>query len=108
MHAWAPPRGLCPAGCVIIMICVYVLISLKDRKKYIGSTTDLARRLKEHNEGKTQSTKTRRPFILFGYQQTNTIKEAAILEKRYKQSHDALLRATKQGSFNIVNKVYGV
>lgn len=33
-----------------------------DGKLYIGSTSNLARRLKEHNTGLVQSTKPRRPF----------------------------------------------
>ncbi|MEW6674972.1 MAG: GIY-YIG nuclease family protein [Nitrospirota bacterium] len=36
---------------------VYVLLSEKDHKLYIGFTSDLKRRLKEHNEGKTLSTR---------------------------------------------------
>jgi putative endonuclease len=86
------------------MICVYVLVSLKDGNKYIGSTKDLDRRICEHVEGKSQSTQDRRPFVLFGYQETSTIKEAAILEKKYKHSHDSLLRSIRKGSFIIVNK----
>jgi putative endonuclease len=31
---------------------------------YIGSTTDLKRRFQEHNNGKVESTKYRRPFEL--------------------------------------------
>ncbi|MBZ0180937.1 MAG: GIY-YIG nuclease family protein, partial [Melioribacteraceae bacterium] len=36
---------------------VYILTSLKDSKRYIGMTSDLNRRLKEHNSGKVKSTK---------------------------------------------------
>ena len=44
--------------------CTYVLFSLKDRKFYLGFTTNLSRRLSEHSEGKTTSTRYRRPLIL--------------------------------------------
>lgn len=87
-----------------IMICVYVLHSLKDGNKYIGSTVDLDQRIREHVEGKSQSTRNRRPLVLFGYQETGTIEDAAILEKKYKRSHDFLLRSIRKGSFIIVNK----
>ena len=39
------------------MYYTYVLKSLKDGKNYIGSTSDLALRLKFHNEGLNKSTK---------------------------------------------------
>ena len=38
---------------------VYVLISVKTGRSYVGYTTDLARRILEHNRGDTRST---RPF----------------------------------------------
>jgi putative endonuclease len=47
---------------------VYVLLSQKDDKFYIGFTSDLERRLKEHNDGKAQSTKSRRPLKLLYYE----------------------------------------
>lgn len=43
---------------------VYVLESHKDKQRYIGFTTDLERRIEEHNMGKSFSTRTRRPFKL--------------------------------------------
>jgi putative endonuclease len=43
---------------------LYVLKSLKDEKLYIGVTSNVTRRLQEHNSGKNKSTKPRRPFIL--------------------------------------------
>lgn len=47
---------------------VYVLLSQKDNKFYIGFTSDLKRRIKEHDDGKTQSTKSRRPLKLLYYE----------------------------------------
>lgn len=43
---------------------VYILLSLKDKKRYIGYTQDITLRLKEHREGKVFSTKSRRPLKL--------------------------------------------
>jgi|SRR5581483_440744 len=42
---------------------VYVLLSAKDHEFYIGYTTDLQRRLQQHNARKNLSTKARAPFI---------------------------------------------
>ena len=53
------------------MYFIYVLQSLKDRKLYVGYTTDLNQRIEKHNSGSVSSTKGRRPFKLIffeGYQ----------------------------------------
>ena len=46
------------------MFYIYVLESLKNKTLYIGYTTDLAKRCKEHNQGLTISTKRYRPWKL--------------------------------------------
>jgi len=46
------------------MYYVYTLRSGKDDKLYIGSTSNLKKRLKEHKEGRVQSTSYRRPLEL--------------------------------------------
>lgn len=46
-------------------IYVYVMRSEKDQRFYVGMTSDVSRRLKEHNSGKTRSTKAYRPWVLF-------------------------------------------
>ena len=49
------------------MIYIYVLKSLKDNRWYTGSTRDLKRRIKKHNNGEIQSTKNRKPFRIIYY-----------------------------------------
>lgn len=44
--------------------CVYVLYSLKDHKRYIGFTTNLQRRVMQHNKGLNTSTRPRLPLKL--------------------------------------------
>lgn len=46
------------------MYFVYVLLSKKDQKFYIGYTQDVVERIKQHNAGSVDSTKSRRPFDL--------------------------------------------
>ena len=61
------------------MFYVYVLKSQKDEDLYIGSTNDLKRRSREHQEGKSFATKLRAPFELIYYE-------------AYKNENDARLR----------------
>ena len=42
----------------------YILFSNKLNKYYVGSTTDIARRLEEHNRGKEKFTKSGCPWII--------------------------------------------
>ncbi len=46
---------------------VYILSSKKDGKLYVGSTNDLKRRLKEHDDGLCGATRHRRPLELKAY-----------------------------------------
>jgi putative endonuclease len=62
----------------------YILISEKDQKRYIGSTSDIEKRIKEHNQGIVKSTKNRRPLKLIHTEEFNTKKEAMKREKFYK------------------------
>lgn len=63
---------------------VYILKSLKDGKHYIGFTTNIEKRLKEHNSGKTKSNKHRIPFDLIYTEKCQTIKDAKAREKQIK------------------------
>lgn len=47
---------------------VYILLSLKDKKFYIGFTSDLKNRLSEHAQGRVKSTQYRRPLKLIHYE----------------------------------------
>jgi len=63
------------------MFYVYVLMSQKDRKRYIGQTMDLNQRLSEHNMGLVKSTKSRRPLKLVYFEEYNTREEECIVKK---------------------------
>jgi len=69
------------------MYFVYVLRSLKDFNYYIGYTSDLDRRLSEHNEGLSKSTAFRRPFELIYYEACRNIKDAMHREKYLKTTY---------------------
>jgi putative endonuclease len=63
---------------------VYVIKSQVTDFTYIGSTKDIDRRLREHNEGKSQSTKAYKPFELIAYVAVQSELKARELEKYFK------------------------
>ena len=50
------------------MYYVYLLLSEKDSSFYIGYSSDLKRRIKQHSEGKSRATRYRRPYKLIFYE----------------------------------------
>ena len=63
---------------------VYILQSQKDKKYYIGETSNVAVRLLFHNAGKQRSTKNRIPFIIILIEQFETREIALQREKQIK------------------------
>ena len=62
-------------------ITVYVLKSEAHDRFYVGMSKDVANRLKEHNSGKTKSTKGYRPWKLFHREEYPNREEARNREK---------------------------
>lgn len=63
---------------------LYLLISNKDKRTYLGSTIDLKNRLLEHNNGQCLATKNRRPLTLIYSEEFETIDEARKRERYLK------------------------
>ena len=63
---------------------VYVLWSEKSKRKYVGMTESLENRLKEHNVGKTISTKTFIPWKIIYTEEFDTRVGARTREKYFK------------------------
>ena len=74
------------------MYFVYILLSEKDSKRYIGCTKNLNRRIIEHNSGLVKSTKNRRPFKLIYFEEFENKSDAMKREKEIK---------AKKGKFKI-------
>ena len=49
------------------MYYVYLIESLSNRRRYVGLTTDLAQRIREHNAGESTYTSSFRPWKLTTY-----------------------------------------
>ncbi len=63
---------------------VYALENTNKNFIYVGFTNDINRRVKEHSDGKTQSTKTYRPLTLVTYVAVTSKEKAIRLEKYFK------------------------
>ncbi len=66
------------------MFKVYALISRKAGRIYVGITSNLGHRIREHNTGRTKSTKGYRPWELLHFQVVENRIVARELEKKWK------------------------
>jgi len=69
------------------MYYTYVLQSKKDGKFYTGFTKDLKLRFEQHNKGRVESTKDRRPLKLIYYEACLHRDDATHREKYLKTYH---------------------
>ena len=65
----------------------YVLRSVKDKKLYIGYTSNLQNRMLEHQKGSVSSTKYRRPLVLIYYEVSFDLESAIHREKYLKTTY---------------------
>ncbi len=78
------------------MFFVYIIKSFKDGKLYFGSTSDLKKRLKEHNSGLNKSTKYRMPLKLIYYEAYTSKEDAKQREQNLKLRARALRQLMKR------------
>ncbi len=71
---------------------VYILRSLKDKKLYVGYTSNLRNRLKKHKYGEVKATKFRRPLELIYYEFIGDIATAMKRERFLKSLYGAKLK----------------
>ena len=78
---------------------VYVLLSLKDGKKYTGYTKDLSLRFEAHQKGKVVSTKHRRPFELIYFEGCLSQQDALKREKYLKTHYGKMFLGNRLKSY---------
>ncbi len=69
---------------------VYVIYSDRIRRRYIGHTSDLEKRTKEHNAGRVRSTKTGAPWRIIAFKRYSTRSDARWIERSLKRSSKKL------------------
>jgi len=77
----------------------YVLYSQKDEKFYTGYTSNLKRRFEEHNQGRVESTKNRRPLLLIYYEACLNQQDATHREKYLKSFHGKMFIRNRLKSY---------
>lgn len=83
---------------------VYVLKSSVDEELYIGSTNDLKRRFKEHNNKKSFSTSWRGPFELVYYESYKNLQDARDRERVLKLRGNSRKHLMNRISRSLQNK----
>jgi predicted GIY-YIG superfamily endonuclease len=68
------------------MVIVYALKSDSTTKLYVGMTTDIKQRLKEHNSGKSKFTSAFVPWIVIYQEEVADFKQGRIREKYLKST----------------------
>lgn len=68
------------------MYYLYILRSFKDNKLYIGATVNIQKRINQHNNGQSKSTKYRRPLFLIYSEQYMSKNEAMKREWYFKNT----------------------
>ena len=66
------------------MYFIYVIISEKTGRRYVGMSNDPEKRLLQHNAGYTKSTKAYRPWAIVYTESFETLEEAVSREKYLK------------------------
>ena len=81
------------------MYYTYILKSKKDNKNYVGYTKNLKLRFEEHQKGKVESTKNRRPLKLIYYEACLNQQDATQREKYLKTYHGKMFLKNRLKSY---------
>ena len=85
------------------MFFVYLLLSEKDQNFYIGFSENVEGRFNEHQEGKVESTKYRRPFNLIYYEAYEDMRDA-LGRKKFLKSGSGHRYINKQLRYFLENR----
>jgi len=81
------------------MYYVYVLLSEKDNKFYTGSTKNLKGRFEDHEYGRVDSTRNRRPLKLAYYEACQDKRDAEKRERYLKTYHGKMFLRNRLKSY---------
>ncbi|MDO8668575.1 MAG: GIY-YIG nuclease family protein [bacterium] len=81
------------------MYHTYVLLSLKDKKQYVGYTKNLKLRFEQHAMGLVESTMNRRPLKLIYYESCLNQQDATRREKHLKTHYGKMFLRKRLKSY---------
>jgi len=90
-----------------VFFYVYVLESRKDGKRYIGYTNNLKRRLEEHKQGKSFSTKPRLPLKLIYFEGCLVEEDAKRRESYLKSTQGRRFLGLRLIKYNNLRQTFG-
>ncbi len=83
------------------MYSVYILKSLKDKRLYIGATSNLKQRITEHSQGKVFATQYRLPIELVYCEAYKDRRDAFKREKMLKYNGQGLRRLKERLKYSL-------
>ena len=81
------------------MYCLYILKSNTKNWHYIGSTSDIENRIREHNAGEVRSTKAHRPLTILYKEEFN--------DKASARKRELFLKKTAKARKELFEKIDG-
>jgi putative endonuclease len=83
---------------------LYILQSEKDFSFYVGFTSNLERRIKEHNNGLSRATKLKKPWVIIYCEAYRSRKDATERERKLKQHRGAWRRIRERIQNSILSR----
>lgn len=85
-------------------IYTYIIKSTVDESYFYGQTTNIMRKLNQHNRGMDEATKSRRPWVLRAYKEFDTRSGAMSYERRLKalSTKSEVEKFIKEHRFHII------
>jgi len=85
---------------------IYIIQRIEKDEFYIGSTKDVAKRLRQHNAGNVIATKYKRPYKLAFQQEFQSLDIAKLIERRIKswRRKDWIEKIIEEGKIKSVSK----
>ena len=80
-----------------LMHYLYVIMSYRDRRFYIGVTSDLAKRINEHNTGKFKAWTNNRKWKLVYYE--------AYLNRRYPEKRERIIKRSGSVRTHLIKRI---
>lgn len=88
----------------LCMFYVYIIKSKLNDELYFGSTSNLKKRLKDHNDGKVTLTNRYKPWVLMYYETYKSDKLARDREKKIKQHSNSKRELIKRAGLEVLKK----